>query len=81
MPEWVWIYVMQRNILTTTISLQIKHLNLRRSWQVRNWMSLNAKYIEANAQAFNAKGYTADVSTVIQDPGNLASLLDVEILP
>jgi len=36
---------------------------------------LNAEYIEANAQAFNAKGYTADVSTVIHDPGNQASLI------
>ena len=36
---------------------------------------LNAEYIEANAQAFNAKGYTAEVSTVIHDPGNQASLI------
>lgn len=36
---------------------------------------LNAEYIEANAQAFDAKGYTADVSTVIHDPGNQASLI------
>lgn len=35
---------------------------------------LNAGYIEANAMAFNAKGYSADVSTVISDPGNHATL-------
>lgn len=36
---------------------------------------LNAEYIEANAHAFNAKGYTTDISTVIHDPGNQASLI------
>ncbi len=35
---------------------------------------LNASYIEAYASAFNSKGYTAGVSTVISDPGNEASL-------
>ena len=36
---------------------------------------LNAKYIQACAKASNANGYTADVSTVINDPGNQASLI------
>jgi hypothetical protein len=35
---------------------------------------LNAKYIQAYANAHNSKGYTAGVSTVVSDPGNEASL-------
>ena len=35
---------------------------------------LNAKYIQAYANAFNSKGYTAGVSTVVSDHGNKASL-------
>ncbi len=35
---------------------------------------LNAKYIQAYANARNSKGYTAGVSTVVSDPGNEASL-------
>jgi hypothetical protein len=35
---------------------------------------LNAKYIQAYANAHNSKGYTAGVSTVISDPGREASL-------
>ena len=34
----------------------------------------NAKYIQAYANAFNAKGYSAGVSTVVSDPGKEASL-------
>ncbi|MDD1749175.1 MAG: hypothetical protein LUO89_04795, partial [Methanothrix sp.] len=35
---------------------------------------LNAEYIQAYARALNRKGYTADVNTVIYDPGMMASL-------